>query len=77
MLKYFANIVNHNGLCKINFVQDSNINNNNNLGLSCAMLRIVELKVEDSEIGGLRENFCENHEWKNNSVMEKMWWVNW
>ena len=34
----------------------------NKLGLSCAKLRIVELKIEDNKILGLNENWGEKHE---------------
>ena len=35
---------------------------NNKLGLSCAKLRIVELKIEDNKILRLNENWIEKHE---------------
>ena len=34
----------------------------NKLGLSCAKLRIVELKIEDNKILRLNENWSEKHE---------------
>ena len=33
----------------------------NKLGLSCAKLRIVELKIEDNKMLGLNENWDEKH----------------
>ena len=35
---------------------------NDKLGLSCTKLRIVELKIEDNKILGLKENWGEKHE---------------
>ena len=33
----------------------------NKLGLSCAKLRIVELKIEDNKMWGLNKNWVEKH----------------
>ena len=57
MNKYSRN--NANG--EWHFIRNKRDNMLNKLGLSCAKLRIVELKIEDNKMLGLNENFGEIH----------------
>ena len=44
----------------------------NKLGLSCAKLRIVKLKIEDNKLFGLKENQVEKKLWGKKFVLGQL-----